>query len=101
MKLKPGVKIQGTRPEILFAIFVAEGIYKEKKEEVVVTSLNDGVHSKGSLHYAGLAADLRTSFFTIQDQQIVTTKLIAALGDGYDVVLEDDHIHIEFQPKTA
>ena len=29
-----------------------------------------------------------------------TEGLSEALGEEFDVVLESDHIHIEFQPKT-
>lgn len=101
MKLKSGVKIQGIRPELLFALNVADRIYNTRGKELVITSLNDGVHSPGSKHYSGDAADLRTRFFTHPQQKEIEARLVASLGQDYDVVLENDHIHIEYHPKKA
>ena len=101
MILKPGVKIQGIRPELLFALFVADKIYDRYGRVLVVTSLNDGQHSYGSFHYNGLAADLRTRYFEADQLDPIKKDLIEALGPDYDVVLEKDHFHIEFHPKRA
>ena len=67
--------------------------------EVVVTSVVDGVHSQGSLHYVGYAADLR--IWAIEDNELdeFARGLSEELGVEFDVVLETDHIHMEFQPK--
>ena len=53
--------------------------------------------SVGSLHYAGCAVDLR---FPPDNAAGLKAALAEALGGDYDVVLEADHIHVEFQPKT-
>ncbi len=98
--LKPGVKVEGLQPEILLGIMIANNVYQEAKQPFVVTSLLDGKHSSKSLHYSGHAADLRT-----RDLKGITAKEIAdqirgRLTIDYDVVVEDDHIHMEFDKKT-
>lgn len=69
-------------------------------KEIVVPSILDGVHGEKSLHYNGLAFDMRTFIYKSQDE---IEKLMAMfrymLGPNYDVVLEKDHIHIEYDPK--
>jgi hypothetical protein len=101
MKLKTGVITTGVAPELIVALMVAAAVWRRHGQELVVTSLNDSRHSVSSLHYAGAAADLRTHYFQegIADQ--VAADLRQSLGNNpdYDVVVESDHIHLEWQPK--
>ena len=100
MKIKDStVHIAGIRPELVFALFVAEQIYQKYDKELVITSLVDGRHSPTSLHYAGCAADLRTNFFTRHGAEIIRDEIRDKLGTDFDVILESNHIHLEFQPK--
>ena len=62
---------------------------------MVITSTYEGSHSEGSLHYANLAVDIRKN-----KAKVLSYKEIKqALGKDYDVILEGDHIHIEYDPK--
>ncbi len=99
MKLKPDVKVQGLRPEILLAIMVAKDAYKEAGTELVITSLVDGKHSETSLHYTGCAVDIRTRNLPQNFRDYTQIRIRDALTRDYDVVLEKDHIHIEYQPR--
>ncbi len=102
MQLKEGVRIQGMRPEILFAVIVADGLWKENRQELVVTSVMEGSHSRGSLHYAGQAVDLRIKGIdSATPRERLGKELQARLGQDFDVVLESDHIHVEYQPKES
>ncbi len=94
--IKKGVKAKGLQPEILLAIFEAREVYRKFHAELVITSLLDGAHMPTSLHYEGLAVDIRTSNLSGQTRPIAAARLKAALSAEYDVVLEKDHIHIEF-----
>lgn len=67
--------------------------------EAIVTSGNDGQHMPGSLHYKGLAMDLRTRDQTHAKITAFATRLQMEIGDDYDVVVEKDHIHVEYDPK--
>jgi hypothetical protein len=99
MKFKAGVKINGIKPELTLGIIVAEGVYKNHGQELVVTSVTDSKHSRTSLHYVGFAFDLRTRDTPIKILPLIKKDLQEALTDEFDVVLEKDHFHIEFQPK--
>lgn len=103
--VKSGVKVFGMRPEIAWAISVAEGIWRANGYDVVtVTSVRDGVHSSGSLHNVGAAVDLRSKDITEDNKAALLAWLKECLTAEFDVVLEDrglpnEHYHIEFQPK--
>ena len=56
-------------------------------------------HGETSLHWSGHAVDLRSRCLALEQQRSVVDHLIAALGRHFDVVLEKDHIHIEYQPR--
>jgi hypothetical protein len=99
--LKPGVRITGMRPEILLAALAAMEAYRAAGHDLMVTACVDGKHMTGSLHYAGAAIDLRTRDVAPADVQKLITQIKTCLGDDFDVLLEVDHLHIEFQPKQA
>ena len=92
------VSTVGLRPEMMIALMVAERVYSERQANLVVTSgtENHG-HSIRSLHYCGCAVDIRTR--NVSDPGQVAGEIRDALNIDYDVVLESDHIHIEFQPE--
>ncbi len=97
--LKTGVRIAGLRPEILLAVVAAERVCAVMGVDCVVTACVDGVHKSGSLHYCGLAVDLRSRDFRPGDVDKAIARIKQCLGADYDVVLETDHIHVEFQQK--
>ena len=96
--IKDGVRLHGIMPEIVLAIVVASQVYDDLGHELIVTSVIDGKHMRASIHYIGGAADLRLP----GDDGIAARNRIARrLGGDYDVILEGNHIHIEWQPKGA
>jgi hypothetical protein len=99
--LKPGVRVAGLRPEILLGVIAAERVFEEAGVDLVVTACIDGKHSAGSLHYAGQAVDLRTCDVAADVRPKLVARMSECLGEDYDVVLEADHIHLEFQPRRS
>ena len=99
--LKPGVRVAGLRPEILVAVIAAERVYEEAGYDLVITAGVDGKHSTASLHYAGQAVDLRTRDVPEDTRPKLVARLKECLGEDYDVLLEETHIHAEYQPKRA
>lgn len=99
MTLKPGVRITGIKAEALVALMVAESVYRSLGYEMTVTSVCEGTHSRGSIHYVGMAFDLRTSNLSEQAKHLVRDSIAEQLGADFDVVLEKDHLHCEFEPK--
>lgn len=99
MELKPGVKLANLSPQIVLALTVADQLYRERGISLVVTSVSDSKHGAGSLHYSGQAADLRTRTVPVKQRQALRDAIARMLGAEFDVVLESDHIHIEYDPK--
>ena len=96
MRLKPGVRIHGIKPEVLFALNVLESIWPT---ELVVTCGMEGKHGRGSLHYVGYAVDVRTRDLEPEELAALVSVAKDSLGQDFDVVLEKTHLHVEFQPK--
>lgn len=106
--------------DVCFELDAAQGViaksYADVKAKVMVTSARDGQHSKLTAHSQGRAIDLRiTTLFTnisfaqglrawyervlafAHDLALVLEA--AQLGGEFYVVLERDHIHLEWAPK--
>ena len=64
-----------------------------------ITSCNDSKHMIGSLHYEDLAWDLRTRDLTKEEAKQWSRNLASHLGKEFQVILEKDHIHVEFDPN--
>lgn len=73
-------------------------VFRDHGYEAVVTSANDGVHSRQTLHDDGRAIDIRSRHIPSEDQQLILSQLQSTLGDEWDVVLESDHFHLEYDP---
>ena len=101
MKLKKGVRILGVKPELAFVMPLINEIVRcyDLKEGMVITSVTDGKHGRGSKHYSGYGIDIRTRNMKPLRQKACTQELKANLGSDFDVVLEKDHIHLEYDPK--
>ena len=100
LSLKPGVSVRGVGTEMCTAIVIVNGIYANRGYPCVITSCVEGDHSRGSEHYKGDAADFRTRHMNEEVKLAVHLECRQALGAEYDVVLEGDHLHIEFDPKA-
>lgn len=66
-----------------------------------ITSTTDGDHHEASLHYSGDAIDIRTSDIQEVRRQQYRNALKDRLGNAWDVILEPDHIHIEYDPTKT
>lgn len=100
MRFKPGVQIAGASSELILGLCVADSVHRERcGAEITITSVSDGTHKPNSLHYKGRAADLRTRDLAPSDRALFANVLRDALGAEWDVVVEDDHVHMEWDPK--
>jgi hypothetical protein len=94
-----GCRVAGIQPEGLAAVIVAGSVYAAHGVDLVWTAALDSKHMPGSLHYVGLAIDIGLPPADVQSE--LQLELRGALGDDYDLVVEGDHWHIEFQPKRG
>ncbi len=102
IRIKAGVRLRGLSPQALLVIQVAAPIWESVgAPELWITSGTDGRHSRNSYHHCGDGLDLRTRNLPGGYQgaaaQEATTKLQGSLGAEYDVVLEANHIHVEYE----
>jgi len=99
IKIKSGVQFSHTSfiyPDIMRIIYIVQKMAPEGYE-VTITSGCDGDHKPNSSHYTGRGFDFRTRDFP-EDKNIgVWLKRIqAALGSCYFVLLEETHLHVQF-----
>ena len=96
MLIKAGVDISRLKREIRRALPKIEKVYKSYGYELIITSTYEGNHGAGSLHYADQAVDTdRPAKFADN----IKKDIKEWLEPDYDVVLEGDHLHTEYDPK--
>ena len=103
------VRLAGLQPEMDIAMYVVEDVLNDWLIETVITAgteefYPDGslIHSVGSLHPRGYALDFRRRDIPSADFDEVIKLIRDALHKislAYDVVVEGNHIHIEFDVK--
>ena len=99
--LEKNVSLSDLKPQTLVAVMSAWAIFISLgANEFVLTSVNDGIHSRKSLHRFGYAVDIRIWVLTEAKRVMAAKKIADALGKHFDVVLEPDHLHIEYDPKV-
>ena len=60
INFKHDVRSDGIQPEGAYIVIVAHRVWQRYlRRDLTVTSITDGAHSVNSLHYQGLAVDLR------------------------------------------
>ena len=101
MMIKHGASVMGVKPETVIGIIVANSVYRQHGVNMVMTCGTDSKHSKNSLHYCGLAFDIRINGIPGYKIEKIVHDLTESLGDEFDVVLERNHIHVEYQPEKG
>ena len=99
--IKKGALVEGLSNEIWVAIGVIWAIFKDFQYPFVITSGKEGKHGTNSLHYSNNAFDIRTRDILDRDRlEDVYYSIKRDLDEfGFDVILEKDHIHVEWDPK--
>lgn len=100
MSIKKGVSIANLTPQMLFGNQIVESVFTTFGYNLRVTSGCEGRHGRASLHFVGNALDYGLTNSDSDDLNI-KSKLKHCLGEQYDVVLEKDHFHVEYQPKKG
>ena len=99
LKIKGGAVV--SRQVIIAAAVVNAANSLDLSTDMVITSGNDSRHLPGSKHYTDEALDFRTKTLTKTQQRALTDTVKRRLGRHYDVILESDHLHIEYDPEEA
>lgn len=103
---KDSVDPKGASLATIRGIAICAGVFSEFSKRFTVTSMNDSRHMRGSKHYAGDAWDARSRDEGPAYQQWpdelklhIANACRNRLGGDYDVVVEGDHFHFEYDPK--
>ena len=88
----------GVTPHNLIICAAAANVGQALGLDVTITSGTDGKHMTGSKHYTGDALDIRLLGEHTDD---FAHDLGVRLGPAYQLILEVDHLHVEFDPKEA
>jgi len=104
LRLKTDVRLCGLRPQMVVALMVITRVFEAQGYECVVTSANDSKHGYGSLHFSGGALDFRMKHVRESTKELIVEEVKGSLTKEFDVLLEyrgmeNEHMHIEFQPK--
>jgi hypothetical protein len=100
MKIKAGVVLWEMEPYLVDQFEIIDDVSKMiSGKPAVITSGREGNHSENSLHYVGAAIDLRVWYMTPSERREYREVLAEVLGDDFDVVLETNHVHVEYDPK--
>ena len=89
--LKRGVR-DDIKPVMNRAVGKMASVYSAYGQDLIITSMREGTHGNGSVHYLGLAIDCRRG-------NVPISAISAALGADFDCIDESNHYHIEFDPK--
>jgi len=105
MILKAGAKFEGLKPELVFGLLIVHSVFNGYGIELVVTEVTGGQHMHESLHYCGLAVDIRSKHIENQSvKQALLFECRKALGKHFDMILEaqgqdNEHFHFEVDYK--
>lgn len=100
--LKPGVRLDKLSTQMVIAAVIVKECYRAVgvASGPTITSGSDGTHrAKNSLHYEGNALDFRIWNIPAKKRVGLTKAIQTSLGVDFDVVLEVDHLHVEYDPK--
>ena len=103
IQVKAGVDLRGIGTEILLGVTILDAVFAAHGAKLLITSCRDSKHMEKSKHAIGDAVDIRLASRWVTTANIDLTVLNearAALGDQFDLVLESDHYHCEFDPKA-
>jgi len=96
MKNPNRVDMSKLRKEIRQALFVCELLYTRYLMEFEIYHTYDGKHMEGSLHFKNRAFD--GGLPTVNRAECIEA-VKTFLGPEYDVMVEDECLHVEWDPK--
>jgi len=102
ISFKNGVLDTNLKSIMFRAIFICAKVYNGKNFDLVITSTDEGNHMEGSLHYQGLAIDIRTRRIPLVIIQNLYNEIklsLEKISEYFQVTLETNHIHIEYDRR--
>lgn len=94
LQLKDGVVLAGT-PYTNAILAAVQEVYTANGWDTVITAGRDGRHGPKSYHYQDRACDIRFWCVPHEKREEIAQVIRGKLPVYYDVVVEEDHYHIE------
>jgi hypothetical protein len=101
IQVKPRVILRGLNKKMFPVFLKAPDIWRKYGKNLVITSGLEGKHCKDSRHFVGMALDLRSLNLDRNARTQVRNELAGALGREYRIFMENDHIHVEYNPPQS
>ena len=98
-KIKKGVSILGLKPEIILGFVIIKSAFNRHGYVCRLTSGVDGKHMNHSHHKKGLAIDIGIRGVPRDELEKIINECYECLGDEFQLIVEGNHIHCEFDPK--
>jgi len=96
LRFSPGVQVQYFNSRLTIVLEYASVWGLRARTAVDVNAIDDKQHGAITLHGFSLAVDLDTDGDRLADLKSLHGFLARYLPLEYDVVLEGDHVHVEF-----
>lgn len=90
------------QPVMMLGLSRIETVFNSYGYAAVITSTDDSFHKVGSLHYVGLAVDLRIKHIQLEVIESLfddVVKVLDSLSEHFQAILETDHIHVEYDRR--
>lgn len=105
LRFKPETKVEQLDTMLLRGILGLCFVFKETtgRNELTITSVNEGKHKPDSLHYKGKAVDLRCNDMPDEQVAAIVARFKYIYDAEYDLVWEgkdspNEHLHLEHDP---
>jgi hypothetical protein len=98
LRFEPTFRIGVLHEEMARVLHHASVWARLARVDLVVNCGSNGTHNPGTLHPWDLALDLDTEGDKFHDTEQLHGYLARILPVEYDVVLEKDHVHVEYDP---
>lgn len=97
IRIKAGVVLFGVKDNLFEVANKVADVFNEHGYYCMITSGREGLHSSpNSRHYKGEALDFRTRHIKWSSKvKKIAEEVREILGDGYRVIVEKTHIHIQ------
>lgn len=102
MRYKTDVTGDGLQDIMKYCIRDLDMVFQRYGEEMVITSTTEGKHSAGSLHYQGLAIDIRIRSLRTRNVEDIINDIkqkLSLMSDKFQVIRELTHIHVEYDRR--
>ena len=108
-QFKQGTEVEVLTSDLLLVLLGLAHIMETvcRAKVLTITSVNDGVHKTGSLHYSGNAVDIRSKTFERGlVEEVVRVFRASPDGPRYDLLFEapgtpNEHLYLEYDPTHA